>query len=453
MNLTESVFVQKVIERDKTRLLIRTGRVIKLTVKLFSERRVPVLAQSLAYTTIFTLVPILAAFFAILGIVTDNAMVQEKIRQTVETYFFPEYVNKIFDQFEKLTAASTFFGVIGFPALFLAGVLLYVKVYTSINEIWLSEKRSVWFKNFMSFFMTLFFGPTILVLVFSLPPYLQTIPYFQQVVSFVYVEALFTILIPLIIIFIGLLVLYLYIPVIRVKFYSALRGAFIAALVLQSSNSLVGVYLKSFSKLDVIYGSLAIFPIFLLWVYAIWLIVLTGAVLVFIFHYYGNTDYADVKGMYNDQSLLCSALQVLMFLVQDFQRKSNPPGFDQIQLQLGINRNRLSHVLSVLTDQKLIVDFEKSDKSKQTNTRYQLAFNPEQIVLYNLIPLFYEPHDHGAFDGALNELLKTLDVHPGFFFKDMTLQHLLKYPDQILNKIQQIIEDVKESSLFEVEAN
>lgn len=447
MNFSDSVFVQRVFESDKLNPFLRAGRVFKLMIRLFSERRIPVLAQSLAYTTIFTLVPILAAFFAVLGMVTDNAEVKEKIRQTIETYFFPEYVNKIFGQFDKLSAASTFFGVIGFPTLFLAGVFLYAKVYTSINEIWLSEKRSMWFKNLMSFFMTLFFGPMILVLVFSLPPYLQTIPYFQTVVSFVYVETLFTHLIPLSIIFVGLFVLYLYIPVIRVKLHAALRGALIAAMVIQLSNYAVSYYLKSFAKLDVIYGSLAIFPIFLLWVYVIWLVVLSGAVLAFIFHYHSHSDYQYTKGMYNDQSLLCSALQVLMFLVQDFQTRGHPPGFDQIQLMLGMNRRRLSHILTVLSDEKLIVDFEKSDKSRKTLTRYQLAMNPEQIYLVNLIPCFYQAHDHQVFEEALNELIKILDIHPGFFIKDINLQHLLKQPGVILNKMKKIIQEVEQESV------
>lgn len=443
MNLWESVFIQKVIETKKSPFLLKTGRVFLLSAKLFGERRITVLAQSLAYTTIFTLVPILAAFFAILGIVTENHVVENKIRETIATYFFPEYVNKIFDQFEKLTAASTFFGVIGFPTLFLAGVFLYVKVYTSINEIWLSEKKSMWFKNIMSFLMTLFFGPMILVLVFSLPPYLQTIPYFSEVISFVYVETLYTHLIPILVIFAGLFVLYLYIPVISVRYIAALRGALIAALVIQASNYLVSFYLKSFSKLDVIYGSLAMFPIFLLWVYVIWLVVLAGAVMAFVFHYHSQTGYRGSKGMYSDQSLLCSSLQVMMYLVQDFQKKGNPPGFDEIQLNLGMNRKRLSHILTILTEEKLIVGFEQTTTKSRNIFRYQLGITPEQIKLYNLIPLFYEPHDQLVFENQLNELIKILDIHPGFFLKDITLQHLLKNPGLILEQMRQLIEDVE----------
>ena len=443
MNLSESVFIQKVIDKKKRHFLIVAARVFVLLAKLFKERRIPVLAQSLAYTTIFTLVPILAAFFAILGIVTENHVVEAKIKKIIATYFFPEYVNPIFDQFEKLTSASAIFGAIGFPTLFLAGVFLYVKVYTSINEIWLSEKKSMWFKNIMSFFMTLFFGPMILVLVFSLPPYLQTIPYFQQVVSFVYIETLYTHLIPILVIFSGLFVLYLYIPSIAVKYTAAIRGALIAAMIIQASNYLLSFYLKSFSKLDVFYGSLAMFPIFLLWVYVIWIVVLTGSVLTFIFQYHSDTGYLDNKGLYNDQSLLCSSLQVMMYLVDSFQSRGNTLRFDQIQLMLGMNHQRLSHILEVLSREKFVTKFEETSVSRQNTIRYQLGVSPDNIKLHNLIPLFYDPTDHLVFESALNELIKILDIHPGFLMSDITLQQLQKNPERYLERMKGIINEVE----------
>jgi membrane protein len=443
MNQTDSVFIQKIIRQNKGNVLVITARVLVLLAKLFNERRIPVLAQSLAYTTIFTLVPILAAFFAVLGIVSDNQIVVAKIRETIATYFVPEYVNIIFDQFEKLTAASAFFGVIGLPALFLAGVFLYAKVHASVNEIWLSEKKSMWFKNFKSFFMTLIFGPMILVLVFSLPPYLQTIPYFREVVSLVYIEAIFTHLIPISVIFLGLFVLYCYIPVIAVRYSAAMQGAMIAALVIQGSNYLVSYYLKSFSKLNIIYGSLAMFPIFLLWVYVTWLVVLTGAVLAYIFHYHRDTVYVNTQGMYNDQSLLCSSLQVMMYLVQSFQSRGSAPGFDQIQLMLGINRKRLSHILKLLCREKLVIMFEEKSGKRPGTTKYQLGVSPRKIRLYNLIPLFYDPHDHLVFEKELNDLIKILDIHPGFLMKNLTLYHLQSKPGQILEQMHKIIEDVE----------
>jgi membrane protein len=439
MKITDSVFVKRVIENEKAGFLLVIARVAILFGKIFRERRMPVLAQSLAYTTIFTLVPILAAFFSILGFVAGSEERKIQIKTFIAQYFFPEYVNTIFDQFEKITVASTVFGVIGFPTLFLAGVFLYVKVYSSINEIWLSEMKSTWFKNFMSFFMTLFFGPVILVLVFSIPPYLQTIPYYQAFASFLQLETLITQLVPILVIFVGLLVLYLYIPVIKVRISAAVKGAIFAALVIQASNYLVSFYLRSFAKLDVIYGSLAIFPIFLLWVFIIWIVILSGAALAFIFHYHSHTGYRDIKGMYNDQSLLSSALQVMVYLVQCFQKKNSAPDFDQIQVRLGMNRKRLAHILNTLQNAELVIKFDNLQSGRHKAICYQPGIAPEKTRLQDLIPLFYDPKDLTVFEEDLNQLLKNLDIHPGFLLENTTLQDFLTNPGTILNQIKSTI--------------
>ena len=135
-------------------VLFRALRVAKYVSK---DRKVASMAQSLAYTTILSFVPIFAIFFSVLGQITANVMVKEKIKDIISVYFIPEYVQIIFEMVEKLSKASLAFGAIGLPTLFLAGVFLYAKVDYSINAIWASSKERRWFKNGLAFFMTLFF--------------------------------------------------------------------------------------------------------------------------------------------------------------------------------------------------------------------------------------------------------------------------------------------------------
>ncbi len=421
------------------------GRILALLWKTFWERRIPVLAQSLAYTTIFTLVPILAGFYAVLGWQVKDETVKWNIEQFISVYLFPEYVNSIFTQLEKISKASAVFGVIGFLTIFLAGIFLYSKVDSSINEIWLSVKKRKWFKNGLAFFMTLFFGPMILMLMFSIPPYLQTLPYYKEVVSFVHIETLFSQFIPILITSIGLFVLYLYIPVITVKYTAAIRGALIAALLIQISNFFLSIYLQSFSQLDVFYGSLAIIPIFLLWVYIFWTVVLTGAALTFVIHYHENTAYMDTKGMYNYESLLSSALLVMMYLTKSFQDKDGAPNFEHIQVMLGMNRKRLGYIIEVLKQEKMIVVFDEDTGRRGITARYQPGFSPDKIKLISLIPLFYSPREHAVFEDDLNDLMRFFEVHPGFLLEKITLQDLLDNPGKIMADVKKRLNTFLES--------
>ena len=435
MNISELRFAHEMTKNTISKKIFVFSRFLVLLGKLFTERRIPVLAQSLAYTTIFTLVPILAVFFAVLGKITKNVEVIKSIKEFISVYLFPEYVNSVFVQLEKLSVNSTIFGAIGLPTLFLASVFLYVKVDSSINEIWLSQKKRQWFKNSLAFFMTLILGPMIMVLVFSLLPVLLTLPYYAEVTRYVFIDTLFTKLIPIIIIFASLFVLYLYIPVASVKYSAAIKGALFAAPIIQISNHVVSIYLKSFSKLDVFYGSLAMIPIFLLWVFVLWTVVLTGAMLTFIFHYNNNTKYIEIRGMYNNESLLCSALQILVFLVQSFQKKDAAPNFEQIQLVLGMNRKRLSYILDILQQENLVLSFIPSSGKRGHAARFQPAISPRKIKLKSLIPLFSNPRDLIIFDENLRVLIKTLEMHPGFLVEDISLDDVLKKPQVILQSV------------------
>lgn len=435
MNIIKKAYLDKIKETKPGKTFLILTRILVLLGKTFRDRKITILAQSLAYTTIFSLVPFLAIFFAVLGKITENQEVKAKFIDFLSVYMFPGYVTSVIEILENLATDSLVFGAIGFPALFITGVFLYVKVDSSINEIWMSKKESKWFKNSMAFFMTLFLGPMILVLVFSIPTYLQNLPFYKEVIRHAYIDALITQLIPVLVLFMGLFVLYSYIPAVSVKYSAAVRGAITAALFIQVGNFLLSIYLQSFSQLDLFYGSLATIPIFLLWVFLFWLIVLAGAALTFIHHYHYDSGYLNLRGMYNEESLLCSALYVLIYLSQCFEKRNDAPDFDRIQLMLGLNSKRLSFIIETLKRKKIITSFEEGKNKRNSNARYQPGQSPGEIFLQELIPIFYHPKNHFVFNQELNELLQSFDIHPGFQQDDLTLQDLLKKPNLILNSI------------------
>lgn len=443
MELSTNKLTKKFHHHKAGVFLLTTGRVLSLFWKNFGERKITVLAQSLAYTTIFTLVPILAIFFFVLGKITENLAVRAKIQEFISVYFFPESVASIFRTLEKLEIDSMVFGAIGFPSLFLTGVFLYVKVDSSINEIWISDKETKWFKNSLAFFMTLFFGPTILVLVFSIPPYLHNLPYYNEVIQIANIGTIITQLIPFLILFIGLSVLYFYIPVVSVKVHAAIHGAFWAAIAIQISNYLIGIYLSSFAQIDVFYGSLATIPVFLLYVFSFWLIVLSGSTLSYIYQYYQESGFLDSKGMYNNESLLCSALMIMLYLTQCFEKGAKAPDFDQIQLMLRINRNRLTYILSELKRKRYITSFTEGASNRSNIIRYQPGKTPRNIFLKELIPIFISQKNRVVFDSTLNQALQSLEVHPAFHQGNINLVDLLNKPEVIPNDLFDIVEDLE----------
>ena len=297
--------------------------------KIILDRKISNLAQSLSYTSIFSLFPIIAIFFAILGRVTRDEKIKEQILDFISNYFFPEYASRVFGKMEDLASDSFAFGIIGVPTLFLACIFLFMKVDISINLIWEIERKKKWFKNTFSFFMLVFFAPILMVFAFSIMPYLNSLPYYEDLIGNKWVNALLYQLLPMTASGIALFVLYIYVPGISVQVRAAFWGAIVSTILLQVIQYLVNYYIINFSKFSLIYGSLALIPILIIWIYAAWMVVLIGAAIAYIIQYHSDTNYINRRGIINDEAVLLTAINILIYLVRSFQKKDSAPDLDQ----------------------------------------------------------------------------------------------------------------------------
>ncbi|MGK0288776.1 MAG: membrane protein [bacterium] len=393
--------------------------------KIFREKNISSLAQSLAYTTITSIVPIITIFFFVLGRFTQTKEAKMKITAFISEYFFPEAVSQVFDQLQKIEEHSFAFGVIGIPTLLIACIILFIKMDDCINEIWEINKSREWLKNGFGFFLLIFLSPILLVLAFSIPTYLNTLPYYQQIVQFSWVSSFFSQLVPVLASAIGLYVLYLYIPSTSVQKKASIIAALISAVLLQISHSLVNYYLKNFTKFDVIYGSLAIVPIFLIWIYVVWLVVLNGAAITFMIQFYAHSNFISRKGVHHDESTLITVIYILIYLIKEFQYQGVAPGFDQIQQNLRINRKKLQDLLDILHKEELITKFQTNLDKGHYMTCYQPAFIPTKIFIRHLIPLFYRNKDTAVFENSTNQFLNLLGIHSILKIKDISLQDIV----------------------------
>ncbi len=416
--------VKKFVTRLETwpwgAFLVKWGRIARLLAANIRKRRVAIMAQSLAYSTILSLVPIVAIFFSILGNITKDQQVKDKIQEFISIYLIPEYVNQLFIQVERLANLSLALGVIGFPALFLAGVFLYAKVGDAVNEIWDMGRDRKWFSNGLAFFMTLFFGPMLLVLVFSIPPYLHSMPYYGDLVRSPLFEAVFSQLVPIFVTTLGLQALYFYIPNVKVKGLAALKGALFAAILIQLTNWALGYYFSNFNTLNLVYGPLVTFPIMLLWLFVVWVVVLGGAALTFVLQYHQATQYKFVENLYNDESLLNNGLQVLLCLVKAFEEGEEALDLSQLHFRLSIHKKRLHFILNQLLAKGFVVKLEASHADFGGGS-YQLGKAPKMIRLQDLAELLYNYKAHFNFEQRHGDLLNQLAVHPYFLEEGQSL--------------------------------
>ena len=194
------------------------------------------------------------------------------------SYLWAERVREMVLQLVDKASGQT--NVVSILLLVLSAVLLFNTIETTVNRIWRVERqRSFWVK-FPAFFTILILGPVLIGVSiwfasqFRAADYVTALPnIFQHAV--LWLAAGFPTTVAF---FIG----YSLLPYTRVRFWPAVTGAVFATVAWEVGKWGFGAYVQRAVSYSRIYGPLAAFPIFLLWLYMTWIIVLLGAGLSYI---------------------------------------------------------------------------------------------------------------------------------------------------------------------------
>jgi len=252
-------------------------RVILLTAHGLKNRMILLRASALSYSTLLAIVPLLAIIVSMLKGLGFHARLEQML------------INSLAAEHEDLIArivgyiSNTDFkalGAFGTAILIYASVMMISNVERSFNELWgVPRHRTVTRKisNYISF---LFLGPFLMVLSTAIIASLSAntvVTALTEYKLFEHFSALFSRMASYVILWVAFTSLYILLPNTKVKFVPAL----IAGVICGSLWKIVFVAYTNFNinvaHYNTIYGTFAALPIFIIWVYFSWLIVLMGA--------------------------------------------------------------------------------------------------------------------------------------------------------------------------------
>ncbi len=234
-------------------------------------------AASLSYTTLLSLVPLLAVMFSVLSAFPVFEAVVDKIQDYIFQNFVPasgEVVQSYIQQF--LQQASRLTGP-GIAFLVLVAVMLMDTIDGVLNGIWGVRRRRRWLSQFLVYWSVLTLGPLLLAVSIIVSSYLVSLPLLTGVDPSGTVRGMLLSLMPFLSICVALALLYVLVPNRMVPLRNGLVGAALAALLFELAKHLFAMYLRWFPTYELIYGALATIPLLLVWIYVSWLITLFGA--------------------------------------------------------------------------------------------------------------------------------------------------------------------------------
>lgn len=243
----------------------------------FFARRTLQSAASLAYTTLLSLVPLIGVVFSFFGNLPVFKGLSEVIQEFIFSNFVPSFGQTIQDYLIGFSIKASHLTTTGIIFLVIIALMLMSTIDSALDNIWHVKKRRGFIGRFLVYWAILTLGPVLIGVGFYSTSYLLALPLIDNVDSAAMIKVRLLALMPFFTSSTAFTLLYVLVPNTHVNRRHAVAGGVTAAILFELAKYAFGIYVKAVPTYQMIYGVVAAIPMFLIWIYVSWLIVLLGA--------------------------------------------------------------------------------------------------------------------------------------------------------------------------------
>jgi membrane protein len=403
---------------------------LQITVLVFKDFRADqclIRASALAFTTILSLVPFFALAFAVL----KGFGVQNKVEPFILDQVAAgsqEIVDRIVTYINNTNMTSL--GAIGLLALIITVIALLGNIEEAFNLIWgVRETRSL-YRKFSDYLSVLVSAPLLMLAAMSFTATLQSRTFVQWVTTNTYLGDELLLVIRLLqhaSVWAALVFLYVFIPNTKVRFKSALIGGILAGTLWQCVQWVYIHFQVGVAKYNAIYGTLAGLPIFMVWIYTSWLIVLFGMELVCA-HQNIRNFRREFRLSINHGLKELFVLAILQAVAEAFHFGTPPLSVEELAEKLDIPVRICRELLELLTDSGYLV------KTAGEAPYYQPAYELENITIKDVLDTLKNFGGDckigimSSGEKVSQEILARIDASSSAALSGMTLKDLVGTP-------------------------
>jgi membrane protein len=250
---------------------------VRFVATRFTEDRCSQVAASLTYTTLLALVPMITIALTLISafpvfqrfVLAGKTFILANLMPDAASHVVTDYMG----EFSANAAGLTLLGIV---LLAITALMLLFTIGNAFNAIWRARRpRPLWHRMIIYFAM-LTLGPVLVGASITLTSYLVVLSkgWVEQVPA---ADNLLVRLVPTALTTMAFTLLYLIVPNRSVRTTHAFIGGLVAAIVFELTKRGVAAYVASVPTYSLVYGAFASFPIFLLWLYCSWVVILLGA--------------------------------------------------------------------------------------------------------------------------------------------------------------------------------
>ena len=384
-------------------------------IRQFVARRGLQTASSLAYTTLLSIVPLVGVMFSFFGNMPVFKDISEIIQQFIFSNFVPAFGETIEKYLISFSVKASQLTVTGIAALVLIALLMMSTIESAMNYIWNVLVRRNPVARFLVYWAILTLGPILIGAGLYATSYLLALPAISSVDKSLMITSRLLVFLPVVTTGAAFSFLYILVPNCYVGWRNAVIGGITAALFFELAKYAFGIYVKSVPTYQIIYGAIAVIPMFLVWVYFSWLIVLMGAQIAYSLSVFRLDDAIEKRD--KPQWDFFDAFKIIAELWQ-VQKEGKQLTSAQIkQCGIRIPHLMINEILEILRKANWV--------HRTTSGRWILSRDVNELTLFDLYQLLPDKFPE-KITNASNKWQKTLEDVINSHSKD--LQQRLTVP-------------------------
>lgn len=260
----------------KTARLLEFWRIVGTR---FDEDRCLQIASSLTFTTLLSVVPLITVALTLISAFPVFGAMTQHIEKFIFENMVPQSADVIATYTEQFTSSAAKLTAVGIIFLAVTAIMMLMTIDRAFNEIWRVSRPRPLLQRMVIYWTLLTVGPLLIGASLSLTSWLVSLS-LGLVSDIPGAGVVLLKTVPVLLTSLALAMLYIAMPNRRIALKDALLGGLLAGVAFEAMKRGFAFYITQFPTYTLVYGAFATVPVFLLWIYLSWLVVLSGAVVV-----------------------------------------------------------------------------------------------------------------------------------------------------------------------------
>jgi membrane protein len=264
---------------------------IKRLLREFGRDHCLVRASGLAFASLIALVPLSALLFSLFSAVGSFTELIDSLQSFLIRQLVPASQEEIMQYVRRFVENTRALGVVGLLFFLLTSIFLLNTIQSNFNAVWGTRSRGNSLRQLATYLSVLIVGSFLFSIGLNLSGVLRSLLADSVLSGLEKSMPVLLGLFPSLFIFAALFLMIRFIPAGRVRSRSALLGAAVGAVLWEIARRIFFLWVTYVIRLSLVYGSLAAVPIFLIWLYVAWAIVLAALEIAYV-HQHGQKGWS-----------------------------------------------------------------------------------------------------------------------------------------------------------------